>query len=148
MNIDNITSIKNLIINRKIVNKPIQSCFLCGISWKISWNISKTQGCFYILESFALNWYNFVALTNKSYCFHYNEDLNKIFCLNLKNPCVGHIPRISKSLFLLSISTDELISNSKIITFHPCYNQVMKILNANRIQYHDHYKRVYLDQHF
>ena len=37
----------------------------------------------------------------------------------LSNRCVGPFPRIRMSFFLLSISTDELISAPNIITFFP-----------------------------
>ena len=35
------------------------------------------------------------------------------------NPCIGPLPRIKMSFFLLSTSTDELISAPNIITFLP-----------------------------
>ena len=35
------------------------------------------------------------------------------------NPCVGPLPRIKMSFFLLSIFVDQLISTPKIITFLP-----------------------------
>ena len=35
------------------------------------------------------------------------------------NPCVGPLPKIKISFFLLSIFVDELISTPKIITFQP-----------------------------
>ena len=34
------------------------------------------------------------------------------------------------------------------MTFFPRYSQVMKILNANQIQYHNQYIRIYMDQRF
>ena len=33
------------------------------------------------------------------------------------NPCVGHLPRIKISIFLLSIRTNQLLSTPKILTF-------------------------------
>ena len=35
------------------------------------------------------------------------------------NPCVGPIPKIKTSFFLLSACTEELISTQKIMTFLP-----------------------------
>ena len=35
------------------------------------------------------------------------------------NPCVGPLPRIKMSFFLLSIFADELISTPKVFTFLP-----------------------------
>ena len=35
------------------------------------------------------------------------------------NPCVGPLPRIEMSFFLLSIFDDELVSTPKIMTFLP-----------------------------
>ena len=65
---------------------------------------------------------------------HYNENKNKLkqnfvfFLVKLiqysfstlsvcSNPCVGPLPRIKMSFFLLSIFDDELISTPKIIIF-------------------------------
>ena len=39
--------------------------------------------------------------------------------VTLSNPYVGPLPRITISLFLISICTDELISTPKITTFLP-----------------------------
>ena len=76
---------------------------------------------YFISVSFALNWYIFVALTNKkkSY-FYYSLDLIKIFFLIVpSNPCVALLPRIKISFSLLSICPDELIPTPKMITFLP-----------------------------
>ena len=85
----------------------------------------KHKGYFFISESFALNWYTFVALTNKMllfllYCklkqnfLFYIEKLTEYWtsAVNVasSNPCVGPFPGIKITFFLLSISTGELIS--------------------------------------
>ena len=77
----------------------------------------------FISEFFALNWYIFVALTNKRllllfYCklkqniiFGYGKLIEYwISADNVvsSNPCVGPFPRIKVSFFLLLICTDEL----------------------------------------
>ena len=82
-------------INRKIVDISIQSEIFF-----------KHNKCDFISESFALNWYIFVALTHKIYWFHCNEDLKWMFFLNLlveylpstvinvsSNSWVGSLPR-------------------------------------------------------
>ena len=52
----------------------------------------------------------------------------------LFNPCIGSLPRINKSLFLLSTCTAELISTPKIMTFLPTllsvYENCERISNA------------------
>ena len=85
----------------------------------------KHKGYFFS-ESFALNWYIFIALTNKNYCSHYNVDLEKLIeywasVVNvvLSSPCVGPLQKIKNSFFLLSICADELISTQKKLTFLP-----------------------------
>ena len=64
---------------------------------------------------------------------HYNASSNKIFLLfSVKlvdyifsadsvwsNPCVGPLPRIKISFFLLPVFVDELVSIPKITTFLP-----------------------------
>ena len=76
------------------------------------------------MESFALNWYSFVALTNKKNChFHSNVDLTKKkfpdpvkligysatgVIMVSSNCCVGPLPRTTISFSLLSICTDVL----------------------------------------
>ena len=62
-----------------------------------------------------------------NYLLHYNANLNKILYFFSKvsalsvcsYPCVGPLPRIKMSFFLLSIFDDELMSTPKIITFLP-----------------------------
>ena len=65
----------------------------------------KHKGYFFS-ESFALNWYIFIALTNKNYCSHYNVELEKLIeywasAVNvvLSSSCVGPLQRIKKSFF-------------------------------------------------
>ena len=94
----------------------------------------KRNKYFFISESFALNWYIFVTLTNKKlllliYC---RLKKNRLFDLKklieywasaikvvLSDPCVGPLPIIKIPLYLLSIYADELISAPEIITFLP-----------------------------
>ena len=84
----------------------------------------KRNKYFFISEPFALNWYIFVTLTNKKlllliYC---RLKKNRLFDLKklieywasaikvvLSDPCVGPLPIIKISLYLLSIYADELI---------------------------------------
>ena len=88
----------------------------------------------FISEYFALNWYIFVALKNKKlllplYCrlnVNLSPDCVKLIeyiasAVNVvsSNPYVGPLPRIKKSLFLISICKDLLISASKTMTFFP-----------------------------
>ena len=63
MNVDNITSISNIIISRQIVD--ISCFFFMLLAVKSSEIFPEHKGNFFILESFALNWYIYVALTNK-----------------------------------------------------------------------------------
>ena len=73
MDIDNITSIKSSLINRKIVHKIVFFMLLSEKSLEI---FSKRKGYFFISESFAMNGYIFVALINKqNCCSHYNAGL-------------------------------------------------------------------------
>ena len=54
----------------------------------------------------------------------------------LSNPCVGPLPRIKMSFFLLSIFVDELISAPKIITFLPISLPIEKDISlSNPIPY-------------
>ena len=64
MNIGNITNIKILITNTKTIHTTIS---------KSPEIFSKHKGYYFISESFAFNWYIFVALTNC--CSHYNACL-------------------------------------------------------------------------
>ena len=88
----------------------------------------------FISEYFALNWYIFVALKNKKlllplYCrlnVNLSPDCVKLIeyiasAVNVvsSNPYAGPLPRIKKSLFLISICKDLLISASKTMTFFP-----------------------------
>ena len=72
----------------------------------------KHKGYFSISKSFALNWYTFVALTNKKLLLPLSCKLKQILlsdCLKLigylasavnvvsSNPCAGPSPRIKKS---------------------------------------------------
>ena len=78
----------------------------------------KHEGYFFS-ESFALNWYIFVALTNKKTVApiimqNFLFDLEKLIeyspsvgTVVSSNPCVGPLPRIKISLFLLSVWTYE-----------------------------------------
>ena len=103
-----------------------------------------------IFESFALDLIISVPLTINNYLLHYNVNLNKIlFFFSVKlieyifsalrvvsNPCVGPIPRIKMSFFLLSIFVDELISTPKIITFLPISLPIEnKVFLSNPIPY-------------
>ena len=89
---------------------------------------------YFISESFALNWWVFVALTNKKLLLPSQCRLNtNLFpdCVKLIgyfaspvnvvsfNPYVGLSARIKISFPLLSTGTDEFISAPKIITFFP-----------------------------
>ena len=75
-------------------------------------------------ESFALNWYILVALTNKKLLLplQYRLNPNPLFIgyiasvVNVisSNPYVGPSPSIKISFPFLSICTDELISAPKI----------------------------------
>ena len=58
MNIDNITSINNITINQNLFKYFLNTVYMVLV---------------------------FVALTNKNFCFHYNEGLNKIFFVIMKN---------------------------------------------------------------
>ena len=60
------------------------------------------------------------------------------------NPCLGPLPRIKISLFLLTICEDELISTPKIIIFLPTSLPTDKIL-LYQIQYY--IQNIYTDQH-
>ena len=88
-----------------------------------------TKDIFFISESFALNWYIFVAWTNKKLMLPLQCKLTQNFPFDLEkvieyrvsaakvvssNPCVGLIPTIKKSFVLLSLCTDEHI----IINMH------------------------------
>ena len=85
-------------------------------------------------ESFALDWYVFVALTNKKLWFPLQCRLNTNLSFDFvkligylayadnavpSNPCVGPLPRIKISFPVLSACTDELISTPKIMAFSP-----------------------------
>ena len=56
--------------------------------------------------------------------------------VTLSNPYVGPLPRITISLFLISICTDELISTPKIITFLPQSKFGIEENDKNQIQFH------------
>ena len=94
----------------------------------------KHKEYFFIPESFALNSYIFVVLTNKKLLLPFKCRLKQNFLFDHEklieclasavnvvssNPCVGSIPKINFSFFLLSICKDELISTPKIKTFLP-----------------------------
>ena len=60
------------------------------------------------------------------------------------NPCVGLLPRIKMSFFLLSINEDELISTPEIITFFPISSPIEKnAFLSNPI----HTQNIYTYQH-
>ena len=63
MDMNNITSTNNIIINKKFVGTSISSCFFMLIDVKSFEIFLKHEGYFFISESFALNCYIFVALT-------------------------------------------------------------------------------------
>ena len=75
----------------------------------------KHKEYFFILESSALNWYIFVALTNEKLLLQLQCRLTNVVVSSY--PCIGPKPRIKISFFLLSICTDELVSTQKIMTF-------------------------------
>ena len=99
-----------------------------------SFEIFPKHKLYFFSESFALNWYIFVALSNK-------KSLLPLKCKFLKNvlfdwikligylvsavnvvstnPCVGPSTRNNISFPLLSICIDEFISAPKINTFFP-----------------------------
>ena len=64
MDIDNIASIKSSIINR-IDTYPFSPAFFMLLAEKSPEIFPKHKEYFAISESFALNWYIFVVLTNK-----------------------------------------------------------------------------------
>ena len=99
---------------------------------KFSELFPKHKGHFFILESFALEWY--VGLTNENLLLPLQCRLKQNFLFDLwklieyqasavkvvsSNPCVRPIPKINISFFLLLICTDELMSTPKIVTFLP-----------------------------
>ena len=55
MNIDNITGINNIKINRKFVEYPLNPLFFMLIAAKYFKIFPKHNGYFFILKSFALN---------------------------------------------------------------------------------------------
>ena len=56
MDIDNITSIKSPIINRKVVHThPLNPVFFMLLAKTFPQTFPKHKGCFFISESFALN---------------------------------------------------------------------------------------------
>ena len=55
MNIDNITGIINIIINRKFVDIFIYFCFFMLLAVKFFKLFPKHEGYYFISESFALN---------------------------------------------------------------------------------------------
>ena len=72
--------------------------------------------------------------------------MNTIFLQSVYvlNPCVGPLPKIKISFFLLSICGDEVISNPKIITFLPISLPSEKDLSY---QIHYHIQNICTDQH-
>ena len=66
MNIDNITSINNIIISRKFIHStyPFNPFFML-LAVKSSEIFPDHKGYFFISESFALRYNAFVELTNK-----------------------------------------------------------------------------------
>ena len=88
----------------------------------------KDEGYIVISGSFALNWYIFVALTNKKLLLPLQWRLKQNFLCDLEklieysalavnvvpfNSRVGPLPKITISFLLLSICTNELISTKK-----------------------------------
>ena len=68
MDINNITNIKSSKTNRKSYTHPFNPVFFFFfilLTKTSSEMFPGTQGLFFISESLALNWYIFVALTNK-----------------------------------------------------------------------------------
>ena len=86
MNIDNITSINNIINNGKIAGISIfNPVFLFMLLAVKPFEIFPRKNRYsFTSESFTLNQYIFVAWTKKRCCFHYNEGLNKMFFPILK----------------------------------------------------------------
>ena len=66
MDIDNITSIKSLIINRKSLTHPFNLDFFMLLAEKSPKIFLEHKGYIFISESFALNWNISVSLTNKN----------------------------------------------------------------------------------
>ena len=116
----------------------------------------KHKRYFFVSETIDyLNWYIFVALTNKKTILSNLKKLTgygasgvNIVSVVSSNPCIGPLPKITISLFLLSICKDELISARKMTAFFPYYGQVIEILNRNRIQCRNRYIHIYLAQNF
>ena len=85
-----------------------------------------------LFQSFALNWYVFVVLTNKKLLLPlwYRRNTNLLFdCAKLIQDIFFLVNVVSSnplSLILLSTCTDELISTPKIMTFLPMLSSVNK----------------------
>ena len=117
----------------------------------------------FISESFALNGYIFVALTNKKLllplqcrlytnlfpdCVKLIEYLASGVNVVSFNRCVGPSPRTKIDLYLLSICTYNLILAPKMLIFLSSYHKLMKILKDNQILCRSCYICIYLGQHF
>ena len=64
------------------------------------------------------------------------------------NPCVGPLPRIKISFFLLSIIVEELMSTQEIITFIRVPPLGCEKIHVYQIQYHIQNIYTYQYQHF
>ena len=85
--------------------------------------LPKHKGYFFILKSFAFNWYIILALTNEKllrpYCrlkakLGLTKDFTSTINVVSSNPCFGPSPKMKTSFLTCS---DELVSAPKAMTF-------------------------------
>ena len=151
MNIDQITSINNIIINGEMVDIHLILFFYvisCEIFLKF---FLCTMDMVLFLIYLALNWYIFMALTNKILLLPLQGSwkLIEYFASTVifvsSNFSVGPLLRTGISFFFLSIWTDEIFPAPKITTFSP---QSKLGTDKNHIQYQTLNKNIYPDQRF
>ena len=146
MNIDHITSINNIIINGEIVDIHLIMFFLYVISCEICLTFFLcTMDMVLFLIYFALNWYIFMALTNKILLLplQWSWKLIEYFACAVifvsPNFSVGSLLKTEISFFFSSIWTDETFPTPKITTFSP---QSKLGTEKNHIQYQTLNKKI------